>query len=88
MVQNQETYNKNYNQLIDKFEARKAEYEWVEALISDKQNRANHTELFVRTLKEMEEPITPFDPLLWNLLLDYAEVDEEREMSFKFRTGE
>lgn len=42
-------------------------------------------EFFIKELKKMDEPTTEFDPIIWNLKLDYVKVDDYRNIKFVFK---
>lgn len=86
-AQDQKEYAMRYEEILKRFEQEKEKYERIECEINDKESRKKKTALFIRELKQMENPIDEFDPIIWNLMLDYAEVDADGKVAFVFRNG-
>ena len=87
IAQDQDEYRKRYDSLAQKYEVTKANYNKVEADITDKQSRRERLMGFIRLLKGQETPLAEFDSHLWGCLVDYVTVGRDKEMSVTFRDG-
>ena len=87
IAQDQDEYRKRYDSLAQKYEVTKANYDKVEADITDKQSRRERLTGFIRLLKGQETPITEFDSHLWGCLVDYVTVGRDKDMTVVFRDG-
>ena len=70
-----------------KFDTTKADLEFTTEQIKDKITRHKNLEIFLNELKNQDELIAEFDPLLWNSLVDYVTVFEEDEVQISFKNG-
>ncbi len=83
----QEEYQRRYDSLVEKFDTTKADLEFTTEQIKDKITRHKNLEIFLNELKNQDELIAEFDPLLWNSLVDYVTVFEEDEVQISFKNG-
>lgn len=66
-------YAKNYSKLVDVFN-------------KEKEFRKLKCDFFIKKLNTLE-PITEFDPILWNLMLDKMVVYENGSFEFVYEKG-
>lgn len=85
-AQDQEQYNKKYNELVERFDKEKTRYEELSEKIADIKSRRAKLDFFVKELESLE-PIQEFDNLIWNLMLDRVVLKEDGQMDFHFRNG-
>lgn len=85
--QEQEVYQKRYESLVAKYQAEKENYESLEEQLEDKSARKLRLEFFIGQLNDLDVGIQKFDPYLWNLHLDYVEVNEEGDLKYVFQNG-
>jgi site-specific DNA recombinase len=83
----QEEYQRRYDGLVERFDTAKADLELTTEEIKDKITRHKNLEIFLNELKNQDELIAEFDPLLWNGLVDYVTVFEEDEVQVSFKNG-
>ncbi|MFM1524451.1 MULTISPECIES: recombinase family protein [Helcococcus] len=79
-------YARKYEKLVTKFNNAKSSYEELSAKIQDKESRKLQYNLFTEQINKLN-PITEFDPILWNLMVDKLIVKEDGSLEFKFANG-
>ena len=77
MENNEEAYNRQYQELVSWFHQEEAALEKVTNQLEDKNTRLLLLNFFIGQLGEMGETIEVLDSIFWNLHLDCVEVDEE-----------
>ena len=84
-TQNQDEYMKRYNSHVEKFQTLKDQLD--EALIERemKIQKAEAMKSFVKEIKNKQELIQAFDPVLWNTMLNEAVVNKDNTIMFKFK---
>ena len=85
-VQNQEEYERHYNQLVEKYDALQAELNPLKEEISNKQIRKDEIRDFLTVLQKAE-PIEMFDEDLWYSLVDYIQIEETGQKTVRFQDG-
>jgi site-specific DNA recombinase len=83
----QEEYQRRYDSLVERFDTAKADLELTTEQIKDKITRHKNLQIFLDELKNQDDLITEFDPLLWNSLVDYVTVSEKDDVRFTFKDG-
>ena len=85
--QDQEEYERHYQELVSQFNAAKAR---MESLLEEKQSKLDRIEIlnaFIASLEDKETVIDEFSTDLWNLMIQDALVNENGTITFKFRNG-
>ena len=83
----QDEYQKRYDELTERFEGIKAQYETLEETIRSKQSRKAAIEAFLKTL-EKAELLDTFETSLWCGLVDYVTVYSNDDVRFTFKNGQ
>ncbi|MDD2288637.1 MAG: recombinase family protein, partial [Bacteroidales bacterium] len=83
----QEEYQKRYDSLVERFDATKANLELTTEQIKDKITRHKNLEIFLYELRNQEDLITEFNPLLWNSLVKHITVYEKDKTQVAFKNG-
>ena len=83
----QNEYQQRYDELTDRFENIKAQYETLEETIRSKQSRKAAVEAFLKTL-EKAELLDTFETSLWCGLVDYVTVYSNDDVRFTFKNGQ
>lgn len=87
IAQNQETYQRRYDELTTQYEAAKARLDDIQAAISDRTARSITIERFIDALEQQDGMVMDFDATLWGTLLDHAEIFERGKVRFCFKNG-
>lgn len=85
--QDQEEYERHYQELVGQFNAAKAK---MESLLEERQSKLGRIEIlnaFITSLEDKEAVIDEFSTDLWNLMIQDALVNEDGSITFKFRNG-
>ena len=83
----QNEYQQRYDELTDRFENIKAQYETLEETIRSKQSRKAAVEAFLKTL-EKAELLDTFETSLWCGLVDYVTDYSNVDVLFTFKNGQ
>ena len=75
VAQNQDDYNRRYDEMVSRFEATKAERDALAAEIRQRGIRRREFEQFITTLESLSDQVTDFDETLWGSLAVYAKGD-------------
>jgi predicted nuclease with TOPRIM domain len=87
ITQSQDDYLRRYEGLVGRFETAKRRFEEVCDLRSELKARSDMVEAFIDSLKKQDGLVTDFDEQLWYSLVDYATVNSEDDVQFKFKDG-
>ena len=85
--QDQEEYERHYQELVSQFNAAKAK---MESLLEEKQSKLDRIEIlnaFIASLEDKETVIDEFTTDLWNLMIQDALVNEDGTIKFVFKNG-
>ena len=85
-VQDQEVYQKKYDELVEKYEKTKEEHDKVTNAIIAKNDKREIIQGFMRGLEQQNGLLTEFDEGLWGSLVEYITVNKE-EIKVTFRDG-
>ena len=80
--QDQEEYERHYQELVSQFNAAKAR---MESLLEEKQSKLDRIEIlnaFIASLEDKETVIDEFSTDLWNLMIQDALVNEDGTITF------
>ena len=83
----QNEYQKRYDELTNRFENIKAQYETLEETIRSKQSRKAAIETFLETLTTADL-VDDFDTALWCGLVDFVTVYSKDDVRFTFKNGQ
>ncbi len=86
-AQDQETYQRRYDELATRYEAVKDRLDVVQDTISSRTARYIALGQFIKALEQQDGIVTSFDTALWNALLDHAEIFEKGKVRFCFKNG-
>jgi len=87
IAQNQDDYQKRYNELVGQYNEAKSRYDEVTQSISAKEAQSTRISEFIRELKAQEEILTEFDERLWSSMVEYVTVGRKKEMTVRFKDG-
>ena len=85
IAQDQEEYEKQYNNLAKQYEKAKAELETVMEEITDRTARSKRIEQFITDLKKAEGSFAEWEDESWSRLIDHVTVYEKDDIRFCFR---
>lgn len=86
MAQTADGFSEKYAEILEKFQSWEQKCESLEEEINRRRTAVFKTEEFLRKI-ENQDRITEFDEQLWNGLLDYGTVTEDKTICFKFKDG-
>ncbi len=86
VAQNQDDYDRNYNELVSRYEAAKTQYDKSCEAIQYRKARSRQMDSFIKELRD-QELIKGFDARLWGSLVDYVTVGVDGGMTVVFRDG-
>ena len=87
VVQDQDDYQKKYNELTEKYTALKGKREGLQAKIRNRCLKSVRFDEFIKALKKQKGVIDCFDETLWSRMVEYVEVNRKKEMKFVFWDG-
>ena len=86
-AQDQTEYTDRYNAYVDRYEKAKARYDSLAAVRAERLASAKAMERFMAVLNERENPLAEFDHRLWITAVDYATVQRDGTITFRFYDG-
>ena len=87
VAQDQAEYSARYNGYVDRYERAKARYDSLAELRREKQAKARAIDRFVATLAKRDGLLKEFDSRLRLIVLDYATVNRDKTVTFRFYDG-
>ena len=87
VAQNQEEYQKQYDDIISRYDAMKIEYEQLCEKIENRQDRNEQLGRFIQELKGRDSLLTEFDQSLWCALVDKMVVKDKENVTVVFQDG-
>ncbi len=85
--QNQEKYQKCYNELAARYDIQKGEYDKISDMIAKKKAKAEILQGFIKRLQKQERLIDEFDKSLWSSLVDFITVYNKEDIRVTFKDG-
>ena len=83
----QEKYQEEFDELVERHRKVKQEYE-EQALASEQDiGRVAQIDYFINTLEEMDAPVTEFDDQLWISMVDHVVVLSKEDIRLVYRDG-
>ena len=87
IAQNQEEYQKRYDELITRYNAAKAKHEEIAATIEERRLKAGKLGAFEKNVQSCDSPLTKFDEILWGTLVEYITVYGKDDVGVTFKDG-
>ena len=87
VAQNQEEYQKRYNELVSRYDAVKEKHDIAAEAINAKRVKAETLDAFAKALRNRESALTDFDEGLWGTLVDFMTVYGKGDIGVTFRDG-
>lgn len=87
IAQNQDEYQRRYNDLVERYNVAKARYDDVVAAISAKEAQGERLADFIRNLKAQDGIIREFDSSLWGCMVDFVTVGRDKTIVVTFKDG-
>ena len=87
IAQNQEEYQKRYNELVSRYDAVKEKHDATAEAINAKRVKAETLDAFAKALRSRESALTDFDEGLWGTLVDFMTVYGKGDIGVTFRDG-
>ncbi|QWQ38637.1 recombinase family protein [Gemella sp. zg-570] len=87
VVQNQESYQVQYNQLIMSYNLKKERYDELEILMTKRKAKFEKLTVFIQNLEQIDDIIKDFDASMWGSLVEYLEVDRDKKVIVVFKYG-
>lgn len=86
-VINQADHQARYDELVERYNTAKNEYEEVQDKISVRQNKALQIDHFISEIKKHDEFINEFDGAMWSSIVEHITVHSKKKIIVKFRDG-
>lgn len=87
IAMDQEKYQEEFDELVERHRKVKQEYE-EQALVSEQDiGRVAQIDYFINTLEEMDAPVTEFDDQLWISMVDHVVVHSKDDIRVVYRNG-
>ncbi|BAK46678.1 hypothetical protein CXIVA_07110 [Clostridium sp. SY8519] len=87
IAQNQNDYQKKYDDLVRRYDEKKQRYDEVTDRIRKKETQSERLAEFIRELKSRKGVIAEFDDALWGSMVEYVTVHRDGKISVTFRNG-
>ena len=87
IAQDQEEYQRQYNGLVERYDAAKARFDEVTEAISAKNAQSERLTMFERMLKDHAAPVAEFDSQLWESMVECVTVGVDKGLTVVFRDG-
>ena len=86
-AQDQEKYQKRYNELAVRYDIQKGEYDKISDMIDKKKAKAEILKSFIKRLQKQECLINEFDKSLWSSLVEFITVNNKEDIRITFKDG-
>ena len=86
VAQNQDDYDRNYNELVSRYEAVKTQYDKTCEAIQYRKARSRQMDNFIQEVRE-QELIKEFDARLWGSRVDFITVYSKDDIRVTFKDG-
>lgn len=86
VAQNQDDYDRNYSELVSRYEAAKTQYDKACDTIQYRKARSLQMDSFIKDLRN-QELIKEFDARLWSSLVDFITVYSKDDIRVTFKNG-
>jgi uncharacterized phage infection (PIP) family protein YhgE len=85
-AQDQDEYQKKYNELVTRYETVKNRYDDLVYGIEQKKAQSEKIQQFIGAMKSQDGFITEFDEALWSTMVDFITI-EKKDCTVTFRDG-
>ena len=86
-AQDQEEYNRRYDDLISRFESLQVKQTALQKERADRERKADALDAFLFELTEMDDLDMEFSPRRWNAIVDRVTVHSDGRLVFSFQNG-
>ncbi|MDF2645361.1 MAG: site-specific recombinase [Paenibacillus sp.] len=86
-AQDQERYQKRYNELATRYDVQKGEYDKISDMIVKKKAKTEILKGFIKRLQKQERLIDEFDKGLWSSLVEFITVNNKEDIRITFKDG-
>ena len=86
-IQNQEEYERRFNEMNEEYKETKNRIESIKAQISERGTRKGNIRRFLGELRQTGGIVSEFDENLWNATVDRITIKSEKELTVVFRDG-
>ena len=86
-VQDQDEYNRRYDELSEKYETITARCDDISSLIDEKSLKKARINDYIKELNRHDAYITEFEESAWTCMIEFVEVGKRKEMKFVFHDG-
>lgn len=86
VAQNQDDYDRNYNELVSRYEAAKTQYDKTCEAIQYRKARSRQMDSFIKELRN-QDLIKEFDARLWGSRVDFITVYSKDDIRVTFKDG-
>lgn len=86
-AQDQEKYQKRYNELAARYDKQKGEYDKISDMIAKKKAKAKILKGFIKRIQKQERLIDEFDKSLWSSLVEFITVNNKEDIRITFKDG-
>ena len=87
IAQDQTDYQKRYDELVNRYETTKDNYDKTEKSIKGRHAKAERLGAFVKALAAQDASVTEFDEGLWGTIVDFMTVYSKEDISVTFKDG-
>lgn len=86
-AQDQAEYAERYNAYADRYEKLKKRYDLLTGQREERLSKSEAIDRFIVRLAERDDPLTEFDGALWLTVVEYATVNRDGSITFRFYGG-
>ena len=87
IAMDQEQYQKEFDELVERHSRMKQEYEEQAIATEQDVGRVAQIDYFISTLEELNAPVTEFDEQLWISMVDHVVVHSKEDIRVVYRDG-
>lgn len=87
IAMDQEQYQKEFDELVERHSRVKQEYEEQAIAAEQDVGRVAQIDYFISTLEELNAPVTEFDEQLWISMVDHVVVHSKEDIRVVYRDG-
>ena len=86
-AQDQREYEKRYNALVERFEAKQVERDGIEKRLGQARDKTAAINEFIKSLQDIESPTQEFSERLWGGLVENVAVGTDGSLTFNLKCG-
>ena len=87
VAQNQDDYNRRYDEMVSRFDATKAERDALAAEIRQRGIRRREFERFITTLESLTDEVKEFKDVTWIYMVDHVTGYGKNDIRFTLNSG-